>query len=341
MLASYQLDRAQRNLSGYTVLGVPRPLGVRTLNGLGAAVPITGAQALQMALKAYAGKNLNPKDDYTNPGSDGMTAQIEAGQFNLPYPGCTGQAPNLNMFSTASGLALGTTTATVGFLGPSGAALIPASAVPVIGWAIAGVGAIIGLIGAIFSHHKAAVQRDMNFICGALPAVNNAFQVIAQAVANGQMKPADAAAALPQIYSEFMQAGGASGSISGPGSIPGSGAPINNHPYCNAACELSLALLGMVFFWQAQYAAMAAQPVPAPAPAPAAIAPVTPPATASTPAQPGSGSAGAGPSAAPIVSSGSTLKLPGPAAAAPSTSLPSWMFLAAAAVVGLVAAEVF
>jgi hypothetical protein len=342
MLAAYQLDRARRNLSGYAVLSSPPALGVRTLRGLGAAVPITAAQAFQQALSMYSGQHVNPRDSGNAAWVSANEAQIQAGQFD-PYPGCSAQAPTLNLFSTVSGLSLSAAATGIGIAAAT-TAITTATSVA-LGAATMGVGLVIAVIGMIFAHHAAAVKRDENFSCGAVPAVNNAFQLIAQAVQSGQTTPAAAAASLPEIYSQFMKAGGASGSISGPSGVPGGGTAINNSPYCNSNCELSICVLGMVLFWQAQYQAMAAQQSGAAAPAPAAsaptIAPVVVPATASKSAQPGSGSAGAGPAAAPVVSSGSTLAIPAPAAPAPATSLPSWIFLAAAAVAGLVAAEVF
>jgi len=158
-----------------------RGLGFLGDNGTSA---ITADAAFQQALSAYAGKNVNSRDSGNPAWISANEQQIAAGQFN-PYPGCTGQAPNVNLFQTASGLALGTTAAGVGILGSSSVGLIPAAAVPVVGWVIAGVGAIVSIIGAIFKHHAAAVTRDLNFSCGAVPAVNNAFRLIAQAVNPG------------------------------------------------------------------------------------------------------------------------------------------------------------
>jgi hypothetical protein len=191
---------------------------------------------------------------------------------------------------------------------------------------IAGVGAIISLIGAIFAHHAAAVKRDLNFGCSAIPAVNNAFSVIRQAVASGQMKASDAAAALPQIYSQYMSAGGAGGSVSsGPSGIPGGGQPINDSPWCNSNCELSVVLLAMILFWQAQFQAMAA--ASSQAALPAAPAPVP---SQAIPAQPTVTTPAPRPTLAPAVPT-SALVLRPPTAAA-STSTPGWVFLAAAAV---------
>jgi hypothetical protein len=202
---------------------------------------------MQQAIQQSSGLNLNPKQFQDSTWLSAAASFVASGKMPVtpPYgPDCSGQgAPNVNIFQTASGLALGTTSAAVGMLGPSGAALIPAAAVPVIGWAIAGVSALIGIISAIFQHHAMAVKRDLQFGCSALPAVNNAFAVIAQAVQNGQTTPADAAASLDQIYSEYQAAGGAA---------------INTSPWCNSNCELGVILKAMVLYWKAQYAAMPA-----------------------------------------------------------------------------------
>jgi len=358
MLGAYQLDRAKRNLSGYVLLSSPPPLGVRTLKGcgcdcggkcgtlrgLGANPTLTAAAALQQAIQMYSGQNLNPAQ-FQNPGwlSQAQSA-IESANIGTSGgfgPDCSGvQAQPLQLFKTASGLSLSAAAGTEGILSTTGIIAATSTAGIALGAATLGAGLLISVIGMIFAHHAAAVQRDLNFGCSVWPAVDNAFAVIAQAVASGQTTPAAAAQALPEIYSQVMQAGGANGSISGPSGIPGGGQPINNSPWCNSNCELSVILLGMVLYWQAQYAAMQAPAPPAPVPAPApmsSVAPIAKPVTVSMPAQPGSGSAGAGPASAPAVSTGSTLAVP---AAAPSTALPSWMFIAAAAIVGLIAAEV-
>ena len=237
---------------------------------------LTADAAYQQAMKVYSTYNLNPSvmDDATWVAK--AESQISDGQFDINWysPTCAANpvAP-LNLFATASGMALTTATVTTGILSSSSVAIIPAVAVPVIGWIIAGVGAIISLIGAIFAHHAAAVKRDLAFGCSALPAVNNALSVIATAVQNGNMKASDAANALPEIYSQFMSAGGASGSFpGGPSSIPSSGVAINDHPYCNGDCAMSLIVFAMVAYWQAQYQAMAATQAAAAAAAASAAA---------------------------------------------------------------------
>jgi hypothetical protein len=213
---------------------------------------LTPEQAMQKAVVLYSSANLNQKD-FQNPVWMAKAAdEISKAQFDvLSYsPACAGQAaPDLNLFATASGVALGTVSAGVGLLSAGATPLIAAATVPVIGAVIAGVSVLVGLINTIFAHHKAAVKRDLAFGCSALPAVNNAFAVVNQAVANGQTSPQAASAALDSIYSNFMSAGGASS----PTSIPDSGTAINKHPYCNSNCAMSLILKAMVLYWQSVY----------------------------------------------------------------------------------------
>jgi hypothetical protein len=251
----------------YALLSTRNRNGIHpNFRGLGflgdGTTPLSPTEALQQAISAYGGAHLNPRDWQNQAFLTATESAIPVGEINVTAysPSCAGQAaPNLNLFQTASGLALGTTSAAVGVLGPSGAGLIASAAVPVIGWVVAGVGAIISLIGAIFAHHAAAVKRDLAFGCGTIPAVNNAFAVIAQGVQSGQIKPADASTALWEIYSKFMSLGGASGSSAGPGGIPGGGTAINDSPYCNSNCEISVLIYAMCLYWSAQYQAMAAQ----------------------------------------------------------------------------------
>jgi hypothetical protein len=274
---------------------------------------LTAEAALQQAISAYSGAHLNPKQ-FQN---DSWLSQAESAITNSSIgvtggfgPDCAGQtAQPLNLFKTASGLALGTTSAAVGVLGGTG--VIPAAAVPVIGWIVAGVGALISLIGAIFQHHAQAVARDLQFGCSAIPAVNNAFAVIRQGVQDGTIKPADAAAALPQIYENYMSAGGASGSATGPGSIPSGGTAINDSPWCNSNCELSVVLLGMVFYWQAQFQALAAQATYESQQAAAASVP----------------SASQGGSTVPLVAAGGA---PQPAGTFSFSEIPAWGWIALA-----------
>jgi hypothetical protein len=240
----------------------PNLRGIRRLRGLGMlgqTASLTAQAAMQQAITAYAGAHLNPKDFGDQSWLTEAENQISAGQFNVGWysPSCGTAPSNVNLFQTASGLALGTSSAGIGILAST--SVIAASTAAIAGAVTMGIGAIFAVIELIFAHHAAAVKRDLSFGCAALPAVNNSFSLIAQAVQGGQMTPATAQAALLQVYETFMQQGGASGTASGPGSIPSGGTSINDSPYCNSNCEMSVILYAMVLYWQAQYAAIAEQ----------------------------------------------------------------------------------
>jgi hypothetical protein len=209
---------------------------------------LTSQDAMQKAIALYSGARLNPRDFKDSVWLNSAASQVSKGQIDVSGLSSCGQAPPLNLFQSRSGLALGTTAAGVGILGS--AHLIAAAAIPVVGAVIAGVSVLVSIIGAIFAHHAAAVKRDYSFACSAVPAVNNAFQVVNQALASGQTTPEAASAALDEIYSQFMSAGGASS----PTSIPDSGTAINKSPFCNSNCETSVILKAMVLYWQSQYA---------------------------------------------------------------------------------------
>lgn len=251
-----------------TSSGVPivypsrRPCGCG-LGSLGAAVAtLTPAQALQMAIAAGSNLNLNPRDINNPTWLADAQAAIAAGAIPVtpPFgPNCAGmQTSNMSLLTTASGITLSAAGATTGILVATH--VISAVTGAIAGAATLGVGALISVVAMIFAHHAAAVKRDLAFGCSALPAVNNAFAVLAQAVAAKQTTPAAAAQALDTVYSNYQSAGGSA---------------INTSPFCNSNCELGVVLKGMVLYWQAKYNAMAA--------AQAAPAAVARPSTGATP----------------------------------------------------------
>lgn len=281
---------------------------LRGMGFLGDSLPLSPTSAMQQAISqsSAAGLKLNPRDFQNQAWLSVAESQIAAGAFNVSWysPTCgTQQTPNVNILQTAGGLSLGATSATTGILAATH--MIPAAAVPVVGWVVAGVGAVIGIISAIFQHHAQAVKRDLAFGCSALPAVNNAFAVIAQGVQSGQIKPSDAASALDQIVSEFHSAGGAA---------------INNSPWCNSNCEMEVILKGMVIYWKAQYQAMAAQQSAVAAEAAAQAASAAQPAQ-SLPSPAVSASQASVPTAVPAGTSGFSL-----------SAVPAWGWITAALV---------
>ena len=335
MLGRYQLDRAKKNLSGYALLGLGRDCGCggaccssHGLSGLGQNPTLTAQAAMQAAEQAYSGQNLNSKDFGSSSFQSSFESQVTAGQIDLEAysPSCGTPTSNVNLFQTVSGLALGTTSAGVGILAATTA--ISTATAAIAGAATMGVGAIFAVIDLIFAHHAAAVKRDLAFGCAAIPAVNNSFALVAQAVANGSITPATAAAGLWEIYTQFMQAGGANGSASGPSGIPGGGTAINNSPYCNSNCEISVLLYAMILYWQAQYEEMAAAAAPA-APAAASNSSSSAPATAAA--------ASSSSSSTPATAAAAT---PASTAAATPSSMGTLVGLGIAALIGLALAKV-
>jgi hypothetical protein len=235
---------------------------------LGAAM--TAAAAYEAAKSAES--NLNPKDYQQNPNfSDAAaSAVIESGALpgNWSSPGgaCSGYpAPNLNLFQTASGLALGTTGAGIGIAAAAHA--ISAAAAGAATAAIAGAGVVIAIVDMIIEHHKAAVRQEDQIYCAALPAAANAFAVIQQGVQSGALTPQQGMDGLDHLLSRFEEII----------------APSYGHsPFCNALCEQKLMLDAYVRYWKGQYQAMVDAQAAAPPVAPPALAPATPAAPAAT-----------------------------------------------------------
>jgi hypothetical protein len=203
---------------------------------------------MQAAIQQSSGLKLNPSAFQNSTWLSKAQSQIAAGAFDIGWysPSCASQpASNMNLLAVGGGIALSAAGAAEGIMVATH--VIAAATGAILGAATLGVGALISIIGVIFQHHAAAVRRDLAFGCSALPAVNNAFAVINQAVHSGQTTPAAASQALDHIYSQYQSSGGAA---------------INDNPWCNSNCEMGVVLKGMVLYWQSQYAAMAAAAAP-------------------------------------------------------------------------------
>jgi hypothetical protein len=133
----------------------------------------------------------------------------------------TSQSSGAKILGSAAGIGLG-----IG--GKIAATLAPAAAVPVIGWVVAGVGALVGLFEAIFAHHAQAVAKEEQVLCASVPAANDSLTAIEQAVAAGTMTPAQGIAALQQLQREFANA--VSSIIK------------DDETHCNAACVWAMCL---------------------------------------------------------------------------------------------------
>jgi len=120
---------------------------------------------------------------------------------------------------------------------------------------------LAGLVfGLIFGHHAAAVKKEQSVLCAAVPAANNSFQAIDQAVQGGQFTPQQGMTALDSLASGFQSA------VS----------PIlkMNDSQCNAACVMIMAVRAVVAAKKQQYQALAAQQVAAVQNLPPALQPV-------------------------------------------------------------------
>lgn len=207
---------------------------------------LTAEEAVSQAIAEEGGRDINPADasGWLSPSNPGWPSVLSSGQISASAysPTCESQpAPKVNLFQTASGLSLGTASAGVGILAAN-PALLPMISVPVAGAIIAGAAVVIGIIETIFAHHAAAAKQEQQLGCAGIAGWNNSISLIQQAVQNGQMQPADAAAAMDSLYSK----------------ISGFLAPADSHsPYCSAACELLIEAKAIAIYQKSLYESMA------------------------------------------------------------------------------------
>lgn len=207
---------------------------------MGDVAPLTPAQALQQAMQGES------SPDFQNASwISAATQNVANGRFDTTYPGyvqtCgTPAAPNLNVFSTASGLAIGAAGVGTGIAAATGA--IAAGTAAVLGAATMGAGLVVAVVGMIFAHHSAAVKQEQQLFCAATAAANNAIAVLDQAMVSGQTTVAAASAGLDTLVSQF------STYVS----------PSVKHNPCNANCEEIVQLKAMVAYRQYMYQAVEA-----------------------------------------------------------------------------------
>jgi hypothetical protein len=101
--------------------------------------------------------------------------------------------------------------------------------------AVMAIGGILEVFGAIFAHHAAAVKKEQGTLCAAVPAANQALQVIDEAVASGATTPQQAISALQSLPGQFQS------EVSG----------IYND--CNAACVMTKELQAICAVKVSQY----------------------------------------------------------------------------------------
>lgn len=78
-----------------------------------------------------------------------------------------------------------------------------ATAATPVGWVLLSAGAVLEGLSFLFGKHAKAVAVERGTLCAALPAANAAFEQIDTWLAQGQITPATAAAALDSLQSQF------------------------------------------------------------------------------------------------------------------------------------------
>lgn len=224
---------------GTYLLGAP--LSHRSLSGLkrrrlrhlGALTPDQAAE--QVLPLAKVGKGAGHNQGIR----DGLVSAAQAGYLNAQLPAmCAGGRP--------PGMAKPVITNTAGGIAMS---FVPAAftAGPIVGGIVLAGAAIAKVFGMIFSHHAAAVKKEQSILCAAVPAANDALQVIDHALSSGQVTPEQAMAAIDNVVAGFQQA--VAGIIKG--SDPTSSGE------CNAACVWLSALRAVALVKKSQYQDMA------------------------------------------------------------------------------------
>lgn len=228
---------SQRSLSGFKRKRIHR---------LGALTPDQAAE--QVFPLAKVGKGTGHNQGIR----DGLVSAAQAGYLNAQLPAmCAGGRPpgmvKPVVANTAGGIAM---------------SFVPAAfaAGPIVGGIVLAGAAIAKVFGFIFSHHAAAVKKEQSILCAAVPAANDALQVIDQALASGQVTPQQAMGAVDNVVAGFQQA--VSGIIKG--SDPMSSGE------CNAACVWLSALRAVALVKKSQYQDMAAAKTAADSASPAA-----------------------------------------------------------------------
>jgi len=283
--------------------------------GLGYLDAITAAEAADTVFPASQVRGTPGFDQHVR---DCIVQAAGSHAFACFNPsGCQGvsQGGNIKLIQTGGSLALtglqiGLTTSGV----VTAAALAPFTM---------GISALIGLFPLFFQHHAQAVALEQKTICAAVPAANNLLQVIDQAVRSGQIDAAHGISALQSLENDFANTVAA--------------ILKDDSSHCNAACvwkkELAAIVAELASEYQDMAAAQAAAAAPSNAPplqtAPSSVtAPPAPSSPAVTPARPNT--VPAIPYGTVITpSSYSSFYAQRAPAAAPASSLPSWLPIAA------------
>jgi hypothetical protein len=264
----------------------------------------------------FIGIDANAQAAIASSGQSGRIVRGGGGSIYVPgtsdcaASGVSGGAKDVQLAGQAGSLAL--TAVTVPWGGAGTALIATGPATFGITIAIAG---LVGLFSTIFNHHAAAVKKEQNVLCTAVPAANNYLNIIDQGVSSGLVDAQHALAALDSLSNDFRSA------VSG------------IYKSCNAACVMQMCLDAAVATEKQKYQALAqqqaaaaqqaaSQPTQA-APPPPQTAPPVPSSPAVFPARPNTVSA---PGAA---TSSSYASFYAGAHAAPPAKIPAWLPIAA------------
>jgi hypothetical protein len=204
---------------------------------LGALTPDQATEEVfpQAQVKSSAGHNQSIRDQ--------ILASVQASQITGANPGMIDYIPGTGECSAVSSSAMlkpALLTAGGGFSLKFAPAAFAAG--PVVGAAVVAIGALADVFGAISAHHAAAVKKEQSTLCVAVPAANQALQVIDEAVQGGQATPQQGIDALNSLLSGFL---------SNVASIQHGSDPMSSQ--CNAACVEATKLHAIVLEKQSEY----------------------------------------------------------------------------------------
>lgn len=183
---------------------------------------ITPDAAAQTAMPS---SSISKKAGFTQDVYNGIVSAAGGGQ--IPIPGACGST---KVTSTAPALA----ASAQGIL----LSLAPLVASPAAPFVLVGA-AIAGLFSAIFGAHAAAVKKEQQLDCAAVPAANETLTAIDQAVKAGTITPAQGISALQNLLTQFQQQVAAVLKM--------------NSSQCNAACVYTKQLQAIVAELTSQY----------------------------------------------------------------------------------------
>lgn len=238
MYGTPQLGRLRGGTYSYATPLSRRSRRLLSRFSLGALTP---DQAAQQAMPTSSIRNTA---GFTQTVYNDIVAAAAAGNFTAFNPsGCQGIHPLAPAITAVAG---GFALKFAGAAGP---------AAPV----VAAIGGALEVFSAIFAKHAAAVAKEQQVVCAAVPAASDSLSAIDAAVQNATFTPQQGIQALQQLLSSFQ----------------GQVASIvkNSASQCNAACVWTKMLTAIVAIKSSQYQDLANQAAAATSTTPAGTGP--------------------------------------------------------------------